>query len=81
MQLQLRIAKPVAKFGDLRLIPIIQMLPRAKNLHGRNSRLPDSIQPNGVQTMIDKQVRGENVVHSRSVSFRFRVPAAVSRAL
>ena len=63
VQFQLGIPKPVSQLVDLRAIAIIQMLSRAENLHGRHARLPNLVQPDGVQAMIHQQVRRENVVH------------------
>ena len=54
----------MAQLVDLRLVPIIQMLAGAEDLHRRNPRLPNLVQPDRVQTMIHEQVRRENVVHS-----------------
>ena len=42
VQLQLGIAEPVAEFGDLRLVAIVQMLARAEDLYRGNSGLLDS---------------------------------------
>lgn len=64
MQLQFGVAEPVPKLANLRAIPIVQMLPRAKYLYGRYARLQNPIQPYGCQTVIDKKMRGENVIHS-----------------
>ena len=63
MQLQFGIAKPVAQLGDLRAIAIVQVLARAENLHRRDARLMDLIQPDGGQPMIHEQVRRQNVMH------------------
>src|SRR6185437_7199157 len=63
MKLQLRIAKPVAEFPDLRAILIIQVLPRAENFDQRDAGVPDAIQPNGRQPMIDEQVRRKRPYH------------------
>ena len=41
VQLQLGIAEPVAEFGDLRLVAIVQVLARAEDLHRGDSGLLD----------------------------------------
>ena len=64
MQLQVRIAKPVAQFGDLGAIAVVQVLPRAEDLHGRNARVLHLVELRNRQPMIDKQVRGKNVMHA-----------------
>ncbi len=48
VKLQIRIAEPVAQFGDLRAVAIVQMLPRAENLHGGDARVLDLVQPDVV---------------------------------
>ena len=58
VQFQLGVPEPVPQFVDLRLVPIIQMLARAEDLHRRYPRLPDLVQPDGVQAMIHQQVSG-----------------------
>ena len=39
----LGIAKPVAQFGDLRLVAVVQVLPRAEDLDGGNARVLNSV--------------------------------------
>ncbi len=57
MQLQVRIAEPVAQLRDLRLVAIIQVLPRAENLHGGNPGLLDPPQQRRGQPVVHEQVR------------------------
>src|SRR5271170_7999 len=64
MEFQLGIPEPMAELVDLGAIPIVQMLAGAEDLYGRHARLVDSIEPDGIQTMIDHQVGGQNVVHA-----------------
>ena len=52
VQLQLGIAEPVAQFGDLRPVVIIQVLAGAENLDQRNARVPDPVQPDRGEAMI-----------------------------
>ena len=63
VQLQLGIAEPVAEFGDLRLVAIVQVLARAENLDRGNAGLLDSAEQRRRQPVIDEQVRGEYVIH------------------
>ena len=63
VQLQLGIAEPVAQFGDLRLVAIVQVLARAEDLHGGNSGLLDSARAAPRQPVVDEQVRGQYVIH------------------
>ena len=46
-ELQLRIAEPVAEFGDLRLVAIVQMLAGAEDLDRGDAGVPDAVEPDG----------------------------------
>ena len=51
MQLQFGIAEPVSKFGDLCLVPVIQVLARAEDLYRADPQLLDSAEQRGRQVM------------------------------
>ena len=55
MELEIRIAKPVAQLADLRVIVIIEMLSGAKDLDQRNARVPNPVEPDGRQAMSAKR--------------------------
>jgi hypothetical protein len=57
VQLQLGIAKPVAKLGDLGAVAVIQVLTRNKYFDLGNAGIPDAIEPNRSKAIIDEQVR------------------------
>ena len=63
VQLQIGIAEPVAQFGDLRLIAIIQVLARAENLYRGDSGVLNFSEQRGCQPVIDEQMRGQYVIH------------------
>ena len=83
MELQLRIAKPVAEFGDLRAVAIIQMLAGAEDLHQRNARVPDPLEPDRGQAVVDEQMSGERAMHIGAIKYPAALPtaAAVGRRL
>jgi hypothetical protein len=64
MELQVRVAKPVAQFGDLGAIAVVQVLPRAEDFHGRNPRALNLVELRNRQPVTDEQVRGKNVMHA-----------------
>src|SRR5208283_1010111 len=54
----------MAEFGDLRLVAIVQVLPRAEYLDRRNAGLLDALQRRAGQPVVDKHVRRKYMVHS-----------------
>ncbi len=63
MHLKFGIAEPVPEIGNLGLIAIIQMLAGAEDLHQRNVRVPDPLQPHGGQAVIREEVRRKGALH------------------
>jgi hypothetical protein len=64
MELQVRIAKPVAQLRDLGAIAVVQMLPRTEDFHGRNPRALNLVELRNRQPVSDEQMRRENVLHA-----------------
>jgi hypothetical protein len=64
MQFQSGVAKPVAQLRDLRAIAVIQVLPRAEDLHRVDSRALHLIELRNREPVIHKQVRRQNVLHA-----------------
>jgi serine/threonine protein kinase HipA of HipAB toxin-antitoxin module len=63
MQLHVGIAKPVPELRDLGFIRVVQVLARAKDLHGRNSSLLNLAEHRGGQAMVDKQMCRQYMIH------------------
>ena len=63
VELQIGIAEPVAEFGDLRLIAIIEVLATAEDFHCGDSGLLNSAEQGRRQPVIDEQMGGEYVIH------------------
>ena len=83
MDLQLRIAEPMAEFIDLRPVPVIEMLAGAKDLDSRKPGGPDSFEPNRCEPIANEQVAGEDKIHlvRGLVAGGFAVEARFSTAL
>ena len=63
MKFEFGIAEPVAEFGDLRLVAIIQVLTRAEDLDCADTGLLDSAEQGRRQAMIHEQVGRQYVIH------------------
>src|ERR1700730_6524179 len=63
MELQFGIAKPVAEFGDLGFVRIVQVLPRAENLYRADTRLLDPAEQCHGEPVVDEQVRRQKMIH------------------
>ena len=62
------IAKPVAQFGDLGFIAVVEMLRRAEDFDGGDSGAFDAVEPGRSEAVVDDRVRGDHSGHM--VSFR-----------
>jgi hypothetical protein len=58
MKPQFRVAKPVPQLIYLRAVVIVQVLSRAKYLHGWYVGIPNTVEPHGGQAVIHEQMRG-----------------------
>ena len=79
MKFQLRVVEPVSQLRDLRPVPVIQMLPRKEDLDQRDTGIPNPVEPDRSQPVIDEEVCRECAFHL--VSRRGAGPAPVSAAL
>ena len=71
VELELAVAKPVRKFGDLGLVLIVKMLSRAEDFDRGNSRGLNSAERRDGQPVIDKEMGGENSQHVVSGLWRW----------
>ncbi len=65
VEFQLRVAEEMPQFGDLGAVLVVEVLPGAEDLHGRNAGLPDSLQPHGRQPVVRDDVSRNSVMHGR----------------
>jgi hypothetical protein len=63
VHLQRRIAKPVAKLGDLSAVAIIQVLARAINLNAIETCVAYSLQARSGEALIYKEMSGKHMLH------------------
>jgi hypothetical protein len=54
----------VTQFGDLRAIPVVEVLARAKDLHIGDAGVFDPGEHRGRQAMINEEVRRQCVLHA-----------------
>src|SRR5262249_50085934 len=66
VQRQLGVAEPMTQFRHLASITVVEVLPRAEDLHRGNARVHDPIQHRYGETVVDKQVCGERSLHSQN---------------
>lgn len=60
---QFAILEPVPQLANLSAVPVIEVLPSAKNLHLGNAGVPDAVQPYGGQAVIDEKMRRKGALH------------------
>jgi hypothetical protein len=63
VELEIGVAEPVAQFGDLRLVVVVEVLAGAENLDRGDAGLPDPSEQGGGQAVINEYVRRQIVVH------------------
>ena len=64
MQCHLRVAEPRGDLCDLRAVAPVEVLHGREDLDGRDSRRPDSIEPDSGEPMIDEEVGGKDLFHA-----------------
>jgi hypothetical protein len=53
----------VTQLVHLSLVAIVEVLPGAEDLDLRDTGLPDAVKPDRGESMLNADMRGENVVH------------------
>ncbi len=83
MELELGFPEPVPQFSDLRPVVIVQMLARTEYFDQRDAGLPDPVQPNVGEAMVDQKQGREGALHEARVlvSRSFADPARIGRPL
>src|SRR4029078_3179917 len=83
MNLEFGFPEPVPQFGDLRAVVIVQMLARAKKFYQRDAGLPNPVQQNVAETLVDQKVGRKGTLHEGRVlvSRSLAAPARIGRSL